>query len=68
MFQLFSPSKKLQLQNELLSPQKTLAASVSQERPLISPRKVFVSPIKSPSKVSLTVFIYWVINCELSKI
>ncbi|CAH0584373.1 unnamed protein product [Chrysodeixis includens] len=46
-----SPSKKAQLQNELLSPQKTVSGSVSQERPLISPRKVFVSPIKSPSKV-----------------
>lgn len=53
MFLLFSPSKRAQLQNELLSPQKTVPASVSQERPLISPRKVFVSPIKSPSKVRL---------------
>ncbi|XP_075979116.1 chromatin licensing and DNA replication factor double parked [Anticarsia gemmatalis] len=46
-----SPSKKALIQNELLSPKKCMPAPVSQQRPLISPRKVFVSPVKSPSKV-----------------
>ncbi|XP_045495903.1 DNA replication factor Cdt1 [Colias croceus] len=45
-----SPSKKAQIQNELLSPKKTVEAHTSQ-RPMMSPRKVFVSPVKSPSKV-----------------
>ncbi|XP_035445155.2 DNA replication factor Cdt1 [Spodoptera frugiperda] len=47
-----SPSKKAQLQqNELLSPKKCMPAPAVPQRPLISPRKVVVSPIKSPSKV-----------------
>lgn len=45
-----SPSKKTLLQNELLSPKKCTSMPAPQ-RPLISPRKVVVSPIKSPSKV-----------------
>ncbi|XP_022830272.1 DNA replication factor Cdt1 [Spodoptera litura] len=47
-----SPSKKAQLQqNEFLSPKKCMPAPATPQRPLISPRKVVVSPIKSPSKV-----------------
>ncbi|KAG7295982.1 hypothetical protein JYU34_021074 [Plutella xylostella] len=45
-----SPSKRF-LHNELLSPKKAEKNAVEQQRPLMSPRKVFVSPIKSPSKV-----------------
>lgn len=40
------------MQNEFLSPQKK--APVPAQRPLISPRKVFVSPVKSPNKVCCT--------------
>ncbi|XP_059053944.1 DNA replication factor Cdt1 [Achroia grisella] len=43
-----SPSKRSM---QLLSPNKEQPPADSQERLLISPRKVFVSPIKSPSKV-----------------
>ncbi|XP_028167801.1 DNA replication factor Cdt1 [Ostrinia furnacalis] len=46
-----SPSKQRSVQNELLSPKNEATKPVSSERPLISPRKVFVSPVKSPSKV-----------------
>ncbi|XP_049873944.1 DNA replication factor Cdt1 [Pectinophora gossypiella] len=45
-----SPSKKSLVHKELLSPQKEVTLT-PQQRPLISPRKVIVSPIKSPSKV-----------------
>ncbi|CAB3238039.1 unnamed protein product [Arctia plantaginis] len=46
-----SPSKKSLIQAELLSPKKCVSTPPSHQRPLISPRKVFVSPVKSPSKV-----------------
>ncbi|KAJ8713560.1 hypothetical protein PYW07_013930 [Mythimna separata] len=46
-----SPSKKALIQNELLSPKKCMSMPAPQQRPLISPRKVVVSPVKSPSKV-----------------
>lgn len=46
-----SPSKKVLIQNELLSPKKCISMPAPQQRPLISPRKVVISPIKSPSKV-----------------
>ncbi|OWR43144.1 DNA replication factor Cdt1 [Danaus plexippus plexippus] len=45
-----SPSKKSLNRHEFLSPTKQDSVS-SQQIPLLSPRKVFVSPIKSPSKV-----------------
>lgn len=44
-----SPSKRSS--QELLSPKKDLAPADNQERFLISPRKVYVSPVKSPNKV-----------------
>lgn len=47
----FSPSKKSMVQNELRSPNSKATELITSERPLISPRKVVVSPIKSPSKV-----------------
>ncbi|CAH2039500.1 unnamed protein product, partial [Iphiclides podalirius] len=44
-----SPNK---IHNELLSPiKKDPETSAQIQRPLISPRKVFVSPVKSPNKV-----------------
>ncbi|CAH2217183.1 DNA replication factor Cdt1 [Pararge aegeria] len=46
-----SPSKQLSVRNELLSPKKETNSGVALQRPFISPRKVVVSPIKSPSKV-----------------
>ncbi|KAL0871837.1 hypothetical protein ABMA27_004312 [Loxostege sticticalis] len=46
-----SPSKKSMVQNELRSPNSKATELITSERPLISPRKVVVSPIKSPSKV-----------------
>ncbi|XP_047993274.1 DNA replication factor Cdt1 [Leguminivora glycinivorella] len=47
-----SPSKRAsKIQNELMSPKKEVVPSAAQQRPLISPRKVVVSPVKSPSKV-----------------
>ncbi|XP_047535110.1 DNA replication factor Cdt1 [Vanessa atalanta] len=46
-----SPSKKSTIRNELMSPKKETTTEVSQQRPFLSPRKVVVSPIKSPSKV-----------------
>ncbi|XP_026499044.1 DNA replication factor Cdt1 [Vanessa tameamea] len=46
-----SPSKKSTIRNELMSPKKETITEVSQQRPFLSPRKVVVSPIKSPSKV-----------------
>ncbi|XP_045525716.1 DNA replication factor Cdt1 [Pieris brassicae] len=45
-----SPSKRNQIQKDFLSPKKD-DANISTERPLMSPRKVFVSPVKSPTKV-----------------
>ncbi|KAI8426160.1 hypothetical protein MSG28_005102 [Choristoneura fumiferana] len=45
-----SPSKKTLIQNEFQSPVKGAAPSTLQ-RPFISPRKVVVSPVKSPNKV-----------------
>ncbi|XP_026762568.2 DNA replication factor Cdt1 [Galleria mellonella] len=44
-----SPSKRSS--QELSSPKKDLAPADNQERFLISPRKVYVSPVKSPNKV-----------------
>lgn len=44
-----SPSKRVPVRNELL-PQKA-DVPISPQNSLISPRKVFVSPVKSPSKV-----------------
>lgn len=46
----FSPSKK-SIRNEILSPTKKIDPETTQQRPFISPRKVVVSPIKSPNKV-----------------
>lgn len=47
---VFSPRKEPEIRNELLSPKKE-TARVASPRPFISPRKVVVSPVKSPSKV-----------------
>ncbi|KOB75338.1 Uncharacterized protein OBRU01_07661 [Operophtera brumata] len=44
-----SPSKKPRVQNIFLSPTKQ---APTPRRPLISPRKVIVSPVKSPNKIS----------------
>ncbi|GBP19010.1 DNA replication factor Cdt1 [Eumeta japonica] len=44
-----SPNKKTKIQNELLSPKNTPLPT--EPKALMSPRKVVVSPIKSPSKV-----------------
>lgn len=46
-----SPSKRAVGLNELLSPRSETKQSANVERALISPRKVVVSPVKSPSKV-----------------
>lgn len=47
-----SPSKRAnKIQNELMSPKKEVLPGAVQQRPFISPRKVVVSPVKSPSKV-----------------
>ncbi|XP_050351546.1 DNA replication factor Cdt1 [Nymphalis io] len=46
-----SPSKKSIIRNDLMSPKKETITEVSQQRLFLSPRKVVVSPIKSPSKV-----------------
>lgn len=46
-----SPNGKVQVQNELLSPKKNISTPATPQRPLMSPRKIYVSPIKSPSKV-----------------
>ncbi|CAH0729869.1 unnamed protein product, partial [Brenthis ino] len=46
-----SPSKKSAIRSELLSPTKSASVEVTSQRPLISPRKVVVSPVKSPNKV-----------------
>ncbi|CAK1545012.1 unnamed protein product [Leptosia nina] len=45
-----SPSKRRIIQNELLSPKKNDDDTTAQ-KPLMSPRKVFVSPVKSPTKI-----------------
>ncbi|KAM3966347.1 chromatin licensing and DNA replication factor double parked [Aphomia sociella] len=44
-----SPNKRCA--KELVSPKNEVSSAATQERLLISPRKVFVSPVKSPSKV-----------------
>ncbi|XP_034831650.1 DNA replication factor Cdt1 [Maniola hyperantus] len=46
-----SPSKQSTIRKEFLSPKKETEGGAVKQRPLISPRKVFVSPVKSPSKV-----------------
>ncbi|XP_045766587.1 DNA replication factor Cdt1 [Maniola jurtina] len=46
-----SPSKQSTIRKEFLSPKKESEGGEVKQRPLISPRKVFVSPVKSPSKV-----------------
>ncbi|KAL4712015.1 hypothetical protein ACJJTC_003682 [Scirpophaga incertulas] len=46
-----SPSKNKLLLHEQTSKQSEINASSEIEKPLISPRKVIVSPVKSPSKV-----------------
>ncbi|XP_050675180.1 DNA replication factor Cdt1-like [Leptidea sinapis] len=49
-----SPNKRFAqlIQNELLSPKKKVDLAADLQKSLISPRKVVVSPAKSPSKVS----------------
>ncbi|XP_023946825.2 DNA replication factor Cdt1 [Bicyclus anynana] len=46
-----SPSKQSTIRSEFLSPKKQSEDGNVLQRPIISPRKVFVSPVKSPSKV-----------------